>query len=118
MRSIVAIMSAVALFSSCRRDQGEDDLKRSCATVQRSGPAIATPECLDDLQRTQSPVLKYYKAVPQASAVGKIEQYFLVEKDGREPAITVAKRNKQVELKLESSVTAPGTKVLREGHDR
>lgn len=109
MRAIVACMASIMCFCSCRRDPGEDDLKWSCATVQRSGQAIATPECVEELQKTKSPVLKYYQAIAQTAANGKIKQYFLIEKDVQAESQAVSAKiptTPASDIKLEAGETA------------
>jgi len=88
MRQIVAAIAVICLMPACRRSSGEDTLKWSCARVERGGQAVATPDCLDQLQLTQSPVLDFYKAVPHTDASGKVDQYSLVEKDPKIAATT------------------------------
>jgi hypothetical protein len=74
-----AVLSLIGL-SACRNDDGaEEELKWSCARVQTAAPAIATPECLQVLERSKSKVLKFYKPVPKTVA-GKVVGYKLVER--------------------------------------
>ena len=59
MRCIGILIATILSFPSCRRDEGEDDLKWSCARTQSNGQALATPECAAELARSQSAVLKH-----------------------------------------------------------
>ena len=83
MRTVFTIIFPAALIGACYKAPGEDDLKWSCATVQTSGPATASSDCLEELQKTRSAVLKYYTPVPETSAPGVVERYLLVEKDSQ-----------------------------------
>ncbi len=82
MNSLVfSIVAVLAVVASCRQD-GDDEafsLKWSCARVYGTGPAIASPECLQQMSQAKDPVLTKYKAVPQR-VDGRIAQYALVEK--------------------------------------
>lgn len=78
----IAATSLLAILAwSCRHEGGDEELKWSCAKVEHSGKASATPECWQSLQATKSPVLRYYRAIPVMDGQGQIERYALVDRN-------------------------------------
>ena len=83
MKAILSVCLALVFASACRKaDDIDAEMKWSCVRTTTGGLPTATPECVEDLKRENSIILRRY--VPEAvlDKVGKIMGYKLREKAG------------------------------------